>query len=367
SNPSPGRGPSCDDGVPARHALLVPFLSPPQAYGSMRFRRPASSARTWFVCRRLRFRLVAFLVRMWLRLAWPALNLPDAVLRNRLAAPRWVLILGIADVLSVSVTGLGGGWATLSVLPGPVMRRAPPPGRERATCPYVCLVPESATPAEPGPPSMAARAWACNGGGAGLLLLGRDHHHHLPPLEARPGFDDDVLPEILLDPLGHLATQLLVAHLAATEADVDLDLVALFEELAHLAHLDRVVAGVGDGAELHFLDFDLLLLLLGRVGLLLQVEHVLAEVHDPADRRVAVRLDLDQVKARLLGGRERLVAREHAKHLAFTVDHAYPRDADLLVPSVSLVGGADVAISVGVGPAGGPCSHCAACFSARPR
>src|SRR5690606_29043110 len=281
--------------------------------------------------------------------------------------PRWVLILGIADVLSVSVTGLGGGWATLSVLPGPVMRRAPPPGRERATCPYVCLVPESATPAEPGPPSMAARAWACNGGGAGLLLLGRDHHHHLPPLEARPGFDDDVLPEILLDPLGHLATQLLVAHLAATEADVDLDLVALFEELAHLAHLDRVVAGVGDGAELHFLDFDLLLLLLGRVGLLLQVEHVLAEVHDPADRRVAVRLDLDQVKARLLGGRERLVAREHAKHLAFTVDHAYPRDADLLVPSVSLVGGADVAISVGVGPAGGPCSHCAACFSARPR
>src|SRR5699024_2984348 len=102
----------------------------------MRFKRPASSARTWFVCRRLRFRLVAFLVRMWLRLAWPALSLPDAVLRNRLAAPRWVLILGIADVLSVSVTGLGGGWATLSVLPRPVMRHAPPPGR-RGTCPYL--------------------------------------------------------------------------------------------------------------------------------------------------------------------------------------------------------------------------------------
>src|SRR5690606_34306884 len=71
-------------------------FSPPQRYGSMRFRRPASSARTWFVCRRLRFRLVAFLVRMWLRLAWPALNLPEAVFRKRLAAPRCVLILGIA-------------------------------------------------------------------------------------------------------------------------------------------------------------------------------------------------------------------------------------------------------------------------------
>src|SRR3546814_19588001 len=39
---------------------------------------------------------------MWLRLAWPHLNLPEAVLRKRFAAPRWVLILGIADVLSGS-------------------------------------------------------------------------------------------------------------------------------------------------------------------------------------------------------------------------------------------------------------------------
>src|SRR3546814_12123321 len=76
--------------------LLVPLFSPPQRYGSMRSRRPASSARTWFVCRRLRFRLVGFLVRMWLRLAWPALYLPEAVFRKRLAAPRCVLILGIA-------------------------------------------------------------------------------------------------------------------------------------------------------------------------------------------------------------------------------------------------------------------------------
>src|SRR3546814_18099217 len=65
----------------------------------MRSRRPASSARTWFVCRRLRFRLVGFLVRMWLRLAWPALYLPEAVFRKRLAEPRCVLLLGIAFVI----------------------------------------------------------------------------------------------------------------------------------------------------------------------------------------------------------------------------------------------------------------------------
>src|SRR5689334_24921394 len=62
----------------------------------MRSRRPASSARTWFVCRRLRFRLVAFLVRMWLLLAWPHLYLPEAVFRKRLAAARLVLILVLA-------------------------------------------------------------------------------------------------------------------------------------------------------------------------------------------------------------------------------------------------------------------------------
>src|SRR5262249_1978355 len=47
----------------------------PQRYGSMRATRPASSARTWFVPRRLRLRLVDFLVRMWLLKAWPHLNL----------------------------------------------------------------------------------------------------------------------------------------------------------------------------------------------------------------------------------------------------------------------------------------------------
>src|SRR5205085_6679415 len=77
--------------------LTRAIIHSPQRYGSMRSRRPASSARTWFVCRRLRFRLVAFFVRMWLLLAWPHLYLPEAVFRKRLAAARLVLILGIAE------------------------------------------------------------------------------------------------------------------------------------------------------------------------------------------------------------------------------------------------------------------------------
>src|SRR5690606_28468220 len=61
------------------------------------------------------------------------------------------------------------------------------------------------------------------------FLFGGDHHHHLPPFQARPGLDHDVLAQVGLDPGGHLPAQLLVAHLAATETDVDLDLVAILQ------------------------------------------------------------------------------------------------------------------------------------------
>src|SRR5690606_35139301 len=87
-----------------------------------------------------------------------------------------------------------------------------------------------------------------------LFFLWSDHHHHLPAFQARTRFDDDVLAEVGLDARGHAAAQFLVAHLAATETDVDLDLVAFLKEPAHLAQLDLVVALVSHRTELHFLD-----------------------------------------------------------------------------------------------------------------
>src|SRR6185369_4081598 len=82
----------------------------------MRAMRPESSLRTILVPRRLRFRLVLFLVRIWLLNAWPALNLPDAVLRNRLAAARLVLILGITCSVLHFYTNSSGSLAALSFL-----------------------------------------------------------------------------------------------------------------------------------------------------------------------------------------------------------------------------------------------------------
>src|SRR5690606_11944506 len=109
----------------------------------------------------------------------------------------------------------------------------------------------------------------------------------------------------------------------------------------HLAQLDLVVPLVGDGAELHFLDLDLLGLLLGLVGLLLLFEPELAEVHDLADRRIRIGLDLDQVEAFFLGHLQGFVARQHADHFSIGPDHAHARHADFVVAAILLLWGAN--------------------------
>src|SRR5690349_8543119 len=122
----------------------------------MRSRRPATWARTWFVCRRLRFRLVAFLVRMWLLLAWPHLYLPEAVFRKRLAAARLVLILGIGvSVRNLSLArAVAVHHAFRPALAGrkPLIRH----GSRRV------LVPHETSPSEPEPRIMPPRVPRCN-------------------------------------------------------------------------------------------------------------------------------------------------------------------------------------------------------------
>src|SRR6185312_949047 len=119
----------------------------------MRAIRPESSFRTMLGPRRLRLRLVLFLVRIWLLNAWPALNLPDAVLRNRLAAARLVLILGMTQLLKfVLVLNQAASRLALSILLDPA-----------------CF-------------SLRCRKRVPN---FLLLLLRRHHHHHLATLETR--------------------------------------------------------------------------------------------------------------------------------------------------------------------------------------
>ena len=64
---------------------------------------------------------------------------------------------------------------------------------------------------------------------------------------------------------------------------------------------------------------------------------VLAEVHDPADRRNSRRRNFHQVESLLLGDRERLRRRHDAELLAGVVDHADFTDADSFVHAHAIV------------------------------
>ena len=59
--------------------------------------------------RKCRFRLLLFLVSIWLRCDWRCLNLPEAVLVNRFAALLFVFNLGIALSLLICNSSLSFG------------------------------------------------------------------------------------------------------------------------------------------------------------------------------------------------------------------------------------------------------------------
>ena len=126
-------------------------------------------------------------------------------------------------------------------------------------------------------------------------------------------------------------------HFAATEAQRDLGLVAVFQELDEVAQLDAVVAFIGAGAELDFLDLDDLLLQLGFVGLLLLGVLELALVHQAADRWDRVWRDLDQVDVLFLGHAERFRQAHDAQWFVVHTVQAHFWMGDLAVDAILFV------------------------------
>ena len=103
-----------------------------------------------------------------------------------------------------------------------------------------------------------------------------------------------------------------------------------------------VVVLLGPRPELHFLELDHDLLLLGLVLLLLLEVLELAVVHDLADRRLRHRADLDEVDPELLRARQRLLDRKHAELLAVGPDDPHLARLDAAV-------GARVAVAAASG------------------
>src|SRR5664280_231712 len=135
-----------------------------------------------------------------------------------------------------------------------------------------------------------------------LLPLRRQHHDHLPPFELGHVLDHRDIGQLVANPLEQTHADILVGDLAAPVAQRDLALIAVFlDEATQVPHLDRVIALVGARAELDFLDFDDLLLRLGLGRTLLFLVLELAVVHQPADRRIGLSDDLDEIDVLLAG------------------------------------------------------------------
>ena len=141
-----------------------------------------------------------------------------------------------------------------------------------------------------------------------------------------------------------LQAELGVGHLTTTEHDRELDLVALAQEPLDVLHLGRVVVAVDLGPELHLLDDDVRGLLARLLAPLLLLVLPAPVVHDPADRRVGVGRDLDEIQLLLAGDCQRLRQRPHPELFAVCGDQQHFSCADAVVDPC-FVGGCDVGIT----------------------
>ncbi|VWX63778.1 conserved hypothetical protein [Burkholderiales bacterium 8X] len=140
--------------------------------------------------------------------------------------------------------------------------------------------------------------------------------------------------QVIADALQQREAQLLVRDLAATEPQRDLALVALFEEATDVAHLDVVVAIIGTGSELDFLDLDHLLLRLRLGGLLLLVVLELSVLDQSTDRRIGRRNNFNQIHVLLTRKTQGFGKTYHTQRLVLGPDQADFRGHDFPVKAV---------------------------------
>src|SRR5207237_390446 len=126
-------------------------------------------------------------------------------------------------------------------------------------------------------------------------------------------------------------------HLAAAEEDRRLDLVAFGQEALDVLLLEIVIVHVHLRPELDLLDLDHALVFLGLAGALLFLVLILAEVHDPADRRHGSRRDLDEVEALLLCDGQRGRRRHDPELRPGLVDHADFSNTDAFVGANAVI------------------------------
>lgn len=144
-------------------------------------------------------------------------------------------------------------------------------------------------------------------------------------------FDLGDVGEFLADALDSVHADFLVRDFASAETLAEEHLVALHEEAAGLldADLDIVIVDLRRAAQADFLEFLALagvaFLLLGLLVL------VLAVVHDFAERRADIGLDLDEIEARFFRHAERFARLDDTDLIVLMVDEADGCQANLVI------------------------------------
>lgn len=147
---------------------------------------------------------------------------------------------------------------------------------------------------------------------------------HLVAFHSGPHLDLADVRQIPLQFFQDARAEFAVGHLAPSEPNRRLNLIAFGQPLARVFHAIAVIVIVGAGAKLYFLDGYDDLFLLRLIGLFLGEVLKLAIVDDFANGWLGVRRDLDQIHA-LFARRANGVTGIHDSEL-FTV---FGNDADL--------------------------------------
>jgi len=163
-------------------------------------------------------------------------------------------------------------------------------------------------------------------------LLGRSQDRvQRVAFHPRTKLHDGAVSDLFQQALEYLSSQIGMGHLAATEEDCRLYFVALIEEAQHVVLFELVVVLVYVNAELHFLDVDDLLVLLGRAFLLFFFVEKLAVILNATDRRIGRRGNLYQVESSFAGNFERLKRLQDAKLGSVFVNHTDFAGANALI------------------------------------
>jgi hypothetical protein len=102
------------------------------------------------------------------------------------------------------------------------------------------------------------------------------------PFLTGPEFHDSLVANIFNQPFQNLTSQTGARHFASTEKDRGLDFVTFIEKSKNVILFGDVVVVVHINAELHFLDHDSFLVLLGFALFFLLLVQEFPEVHDAA-------------------------------------------------------------------------------------